>query len=388
MAASKPLLAVLLVVATACDITELVEATPLVRSVDGVTTDVAAIVGTFAAGPMETPYLLESMNEFDLYYGGVDEDHEASYQVRAFFQNGGERLWVSRARDAARTGLVGTPGTRTGVHALESARFNLLLVPELFTSPDIADRAGAAADVVAYGADRDAFVLLDPPAEVETAGALIDWLVLGGGALRRREAALYFGRLQVADGAGGSRWIGASGAAAGTYAMNDRDRGVWSTPAGPELPLSGVQDVAPLTVDARDSLVAVGINPVIRNATAGVLLWGGRTLALDPEFRYLSVYRLTLYLEARVRSALEWAAGESSEQAVWDRAREDTEAVLDELWRAGAFQGASAADAYFVRCDLTTHTAGDIAANRLVVIIGIAPLRPAEFIVRTLTFEL
>lgn len=363
---------------------------PEIRSVESVTTDVAAMVGTFASGPLDRPSLLESMKEFDTYYGGVDPRHEASYHVRAFFDNGGQRIWISRAASSTGSGLMGDRTAETGLFALEYAnRFDLLLVPEIFTSADIADRAFAASEAIRYAASRGAMFLLDPAAESTSTEDAVSRVSQSGTGLRDRHGVLYFGRIAVGEDSdsGARRWIGASGAAAGVYARNDRERGVWKTPAGPRLPLAGVLDVDPLTDAEVSQLTAAEINPVVAS-DGDALLWGGRTLSTDLEFTYIAVQRLTLYVEARVRDTLAWTRGETSNVALWEDARSDVEAILAELWREGAFQGERAQDGYFVRSDGTTHTAEDMAAGRLNVVIGYAPTRAAEFIVRRITINL
>jgi uncharacterized protein len=364
---------------------------PANRSVEDVSTAVAAIVGTFRAGPLDRPLLLESMGEFEIHFGGADAGHEASLHVRSFFENGGERIWVSRARNATEEELVGSPGSRRGIHALDAAnRFNLLLVPELFSSPAIPDAARAGAAAVDYAASRGASILLDPPAETASAQALVTWLNTSGTDLRRRDAALYFGRIRVEESArtGATRWIGISGASAGIYARSDAAGGVWSVPAGTGLPLRGALEVQPLTTAEREALTGAGVNPVVRSPGGAILLWGARTLSPDPEFRYLHVHRLDLHVEALVRDRLAWAKGESSGPELWEQARTEAGAVLHDLWLRGAFQGTRPEDGYFVRSGSDTHTPGDVAESRLNVLIGHAPLRPAEFIVRMITIEL
>lgn len=363
---------------------------PEVRLVEATATDVAAIVGTFAGGPMDRPFLLRSMAEFDTHYGGADPRYEASLHVRAFFQNGGRRIWISRARTATLEGLIGNAGAGTGIFSLHAANhFHTLLVPELFSAPATGDRAAAAVAAVGYAASRGASFLLDPAAEVASAPALTDWVSRAGSGLRHRSAVLYADRIEVeTGGAGGTRWIGVSGAAAGVYARNDATRGVWSAPAGPALPLAGALRVRPMTAAQRDALAAAGINPVVTSPDGAILLGGARTLSPDPEFRYLPVHRLTLHVEAAVRDRLGGNAGQASGPAVWARARADADAVLQALWLAGAFPGDRREHGYFVRCGEDTHTAADVAEGRLNVLVGFAPLRPAEFIVRRVTLRL
>lgn len=363
---------------------------PEERSVEGVTTDVAAIVGTFAAGPLHRPFLLESMAEFERFYGGVHPDHDASYHVRAFFQNGGRRIWVSRAPSATTAGLTGGGIPGRGLLALDEAnRFNLLLVPQVQSSAEVPDRALAASAALVYAGSRSAVLLLDPPAGIDAPQPLLDWLDGPASGLRDRHAALFFGRIQVPGSGSGDppRWIGASGAAAGIFAWNDRERGVWSVPAGTSVPpLAGVLDTDPLTDPEREAL---NQGQVITLQRSPARIWGSRTLLADASpFTFLNVQRLTLYIEARVRAALEWTEGEPMEPETWDRARADASAVMEELWRAGAFQGSGPQEAWGVRCDISTHSAADLTAGRLRVQVYFAPLRPSEFVVRILTFDL
>ena len=369
---------------------------PPVRLVEGVSTDVGAVVGTFARGPLHQPFLLESMAEFDTWYGGVDPAHEASYHVRAFFQNGGRQLWVSRAGAATPAGLLGGGVAGTGVLALDDAnRFDLLLVPEIFTSDQVVERAVAAGTAIAYAASRGAMMLLDPPAEVQDPQALMAWVNGSSLQLRSRHAALFYGRLQVpeasggggAGGAGGTRWIGASGAAAGLYGWNDRERGVWAPPAGTSLPgMTGVQDTDPLTTAEREALTQAQVNTLQRGP---VRLWGARTLLSgQTPYTYVHVQRLATFLEARVREALAWTAGEPMGPALWAEAQADADAILQELWQQGAFQGLRPQEAYFARSDASTHSSADIAAGRLRVVLGFAALRPGEFVPLVITVEL
>jgi len=361
---------------------------PPVREVEGITTDVAAIVGTFAAGPMNHPFLLESLAEFQEFYGGVDPLYEASFQVRAFFENGGRRIWVSRTPDATLTGLTGGGMAGRGLLALEEAnQFNALLVPELFTGAGIPDRAQAASVAITYAASRGAMMLLDPPLESTAAQDVIDWVHRSSSQIRNRHAALFFGRVLVPVGPSASRWIGASGAAAGVFAWNDRERGVWAAPAGLGVPaFTGVLDTDPLTADQREALNRAQIISLQRGPAR---LWGSRTLADDNSpFTFLPVQRLTLHAEALVRDALTWTPGQTMGQALWSRAQADAEAVFQDLWTRGAFPGLTPGEAYFVRSDVSTHTQADLTSGRLKVLIGFAPLRPGEFVVRILTFQL
>jgi phage tail sheath protein FI len=360
---------------------------PPTRTVGGVSSDVAAIVGTFAAGPLDRAFLLLSWPEFLLYYGGLDSSHEASFHVKAFFDNGGQRLWVTRVGDATAPSLIGSPVAETGMYALEQADgFNVLLLPELFSEPQAGSRDPWVSQAVGYATSHSALFILDPPAEVGTASEALAWAG-GPGVLRTPFAVTYFGRIGVPDPAssGGQRSIGASGAVAGAYARNDAQAGVWQSPAGAGLPLVGVSAVDPLTSTEAGNLNTGGVNPILPLPSGGIGLWGARTLSTDPLFRYVSVQRLTLHVEASIREALGWTTGSPSGQALWTQAESDAQGVLQQYYQSGAFQGIRPRDAYFANSNSTTHSTADIAARRLNVEVGFAPLKPAEFVVRIMT---
>ena len=364
---------------------------PETRSVEGVPSGVAAIVGTFAAGPVDQAFLLESWSEFEVYYGGLHLNHVASLHVRAFFENGGEEIWVARADNPSFHGLIGRESDGTGMFSLDDAnRFNTLLIPELFSMEEFADRHYAAADAIDYATERDAMMLLDPPFGANSAFDMIEWVNHAEVDLRQSHAAAYFGRIQVEEyeGADEAHWIGASGAAAGLFAWSDREHGVWSVPAGNDAIVVGAVNMSPLANHEIENMVQNGINPLNFSSDNQIVLWGGRTLSDTEEFRYLNVQRLTLHLDALIRDELAWTAGETSEPALWDAAREAAEDVLHELWLDGAFQGSSANEAYFVQSNEQTHTNEDIEEGRLNLEVGYAAQRAAEFYIRHITIEL
>jgi phage tail sheath protein FI len=176
-----------------------------------------------------------------------------------------------------------------------------------------------------------------------------------------------------------------SGFAAGIWAKIDSRRGVWKAPAGVETNLLGVAGLSYLVEDAeQDFLNPAGINAFRTLPSFGTVVWGSRTLATrrDPEWRYVPVRRTALFIEESIRNGIKFAVFEGNDQRLWATLRSTVNAFMDSLFRAGAFQGNSAAAAYFVRCGLgDTMTQADIDAGRVIVLVGFAPLKPAEFVI-------
>lgn len=179
--------------------------------------------------------------------------------------------------------------------------------------------------------------------------------------------------------------IAPSAFAAGMWAKIDGKRGVWKAPAGVETQLNGV---AALEFDVedleQDQLNPLGVNCIRRLPNFGSVFWGTRTGATkaDPEWRYVPVRRTAIFIEQSIFNGIQWAVFEPNDEPLWSSLRVNIGAFMDGLFRAGAFQGGTANDAYFVRCGLgDTMTQGDIDAGQVIVIVGFAPLKPAEFVI-------
>ena len=175
-----------------------------------------------------------------------------------------------------------------------------------------------------------------------------------------------------------------SGFAAGLWARTDGRRGVWKAPAGLQSSLVGAASTAvKIGDDEQDQLNPVGVN-CYRRIISDIVVWGSRTLATkaDPEWRYLPVRRTAMMLEESIYQGIQWAVFEPNDHRLWSSLRLDIEGFMSTLFRAGAFQGEKASDAYFVRCGLgDTMTQADIDAGQVIVLVGFAPLKPAEFVI-------
>jgi hypothetical protein len=169
-------------------------------------------------------------------------------------------------------------------------------------------------------------------------------------------------------------------AVAGVYARIDATRGVWKAPAHNSATLAGTPSHE-LTEQQIDGLSLRRVNALRTLPTVGAEVWGARTASDDPEWKYVPVRRLVLFLERSVDQGLHWVVFEPNNERLWARVRHEVGSFLDDLWRRGAFAGTKADQSHFVQCDRSTMSQSDIDAGRLVVLVGVAPIRPAEFVI-------
>jgi phage tail sheath protein FI len=173
------------------------------------------------------------------------------------------------------------------------------------------------------------------------------------------------------------------GFAAGMWAKIDGKRGVWKAPAGLESGLGGLAGLEYKVEDGeQDSLNPLGVNCL--RSMPGPVIWGARTLATkaDPEWRYVPVRRTAIMIEQSIYDGIQWAVFEPNDHRLWAALRGNIGNFMNGLFRVGAFQGEKASDAYFVRCGKDdTMTQGEIDAGQVIVIVGFAPLKPAEFVI-------
>jgi hypothetical protein len=172
---------------------------------------------------------------------------------------------------------------------------------------------------------------------------------------------------------------------AGMWSKTDGKRGVWKAPAGLETNLLGVAELMDTIEDGeQDQLNPLGVNCLRKMPGAGPVIWGARTLATkaDPEWRYVPVRRTAIMIEQSIYNGIQWAVFEPNDHRLWSALRANIGNFMNGLFRSGAFQGEKASDAYFVRCGLgDTMKQGDIDAGQVIVQVGFAPLKPAEFVI-------
>jgi phage tail sheath protein FI len=207
--------------------------------------------------------------------------------------------------------------------------------------------------------------------------------------------AVYFPRLQVPDPLNGfaPRTVGVSGTVAGIYGRTDANRGVWKAPAGTDAGLvNATVSVVPatglpsnMTDQENGALNPFGVNAIRNFPVFGTIVWGARTMngadAAASQWKYVPVRRIALYIEESLVQGSKFIVFEPNDEPLWAEIRKVFTAFMQTLFLQGAFQGSSPAQAYFVRCDHSTTTQADIDAGVVNILVGFAPLKPAEFVV-------
>ena len=196
-------------------------------------------------------------------------------------------------------------------------------------------------------------------------------------------AALYFPWVVIKDPNGASGDVLAlppDGFMAGIYGRSDTERGVHTAPAN-EVVRGVLRFSTNISKGTQDVLNPEGINCLRFFEGRGYRAWGARTISSDPEWKYLNVRRLFIYLERSIDVNTQWVVFEPNNEGLWLRVRMTIESFLTDVWRTGALLGTSPKEAFFVRCDRTTMTQGDLDNGRLIVLIGVAPTKPAEFVI-------
>jgi len=279
--------------------------------------------------------------------------------------------------------IVGSEPDKTGIYALEDADlFNLLCIPPLERATDVALATFTTA--LAYCKDRRAMLIVDPPAAWTTPANVN----LADTVAPDENASIFFPRLKVPDPNLENRLVNfvPCGAVAGIMARIDAARGVWKAPAGIEATLNGVPELTYKLTDAENgTLNPIGVNCLRSFPVIGRVVWGSRTLEgadiLASEWKYLPVRRLALFLEESLYRGTQWVVFEPNDEPLWAQIRLNLGAFMQNLFRQGAFQGTTPQEAYFVKCDKETTTQTDINLGIVNIVVGFAPLKPAEFVI-------
>ncbi len=281
----------------------------------------------------------------------------------------------------------GMRAAKAGIYQLEKVDlFNLLVIPPYTADIDLSKTDWDT--IVSYADDRRAFVLVDAPQSWADASAAAASGAIVNVASRDANAAMFFPRLNFSNPLHDNRIepFAPGGAVAGVMARTDANRGVWKSPAGLDATLSGVLSLSVTLTDPENgALNQLGVNCIRNFPNNGPTVWGARTLkgadSIASDWKYLAVRRMALFLEESLYRGMQWVVFEPNDEPLWAQIRLNAGAFMQTLFRQGAFQGASPKDAYFVRCDSTTTTQTDIDSGIVNIIVGFAPLKPAEFVV-------
>lgn len=387
--------------------------------ITGVPTSVCAFVGPARKGPVGVASKpLASFAEFERKFGGVADLkflgdtsalHRRNYMAHAaqvFFDNGGTRLFVVRtvcgfrkATGAPMPGSPDFPSAMAAEYAAAFARLEALAEVAIVAAPgysalaDLADDSSGATGS-AYRAIQEALLahvatpsrcrmaLLDAPPDLSA-----DQLQELRGAMDSPQAALYCPWVVITNPLFGSSRkqpaeiaLPPSGFVAGIYARNDTEHGVHKPPANLEV-LGALRFERNINSAEQETLNALGVNCLRAFTGRGLRVWGARTVSNDPEWKYVNVRRFFAYVSASIEQGLQWTVFEPNGEALWARVRDTIRNFLRGQWQTGALAGGHPEDAWFLRCDRTTMTGDDITNGRLICEIGMAPLKPAEFVV-------
>jgi phage tail sheath protein FI len=233
---------------------------------------------------------------------------------------------------------------------------------------------------------KDCFFIADVNRECDSKEEAKNFV---NGLYKSSYSAVYFPWLRTLDPLTGvEKLMPPSGFVAGLYARTDATRGVWKAAAGTAATVRGVQGLTKeLTDEEQDTLNPIGVNCIRHFPDAGTVIWGARTLMTksDPEWRYVPIRRTAILLEQSIFNGIQWAVFEPNDEELWSSLRLNIKAFMMRLFREGAFQGSTPNDAFFVKCDSDTTTQGDIDAGIVNILVGFAPLKPAEFVVLKIT---
>lgn len=346
------------------------------KSIEGVATSTAGFLGAAVCGPTHRPVRISSLAEFERTFGDGSQltfqrlaapvHNYLWHAVRAFFAQGGKRVFVQR--------VVGRGGEqpdatayRSALRKLESVEIALVAAP-----------GGPVAHALAEHAERlqYRFALLD-----SVNGQSAEQAAAPGERVDSAHAALYYPWLRVHDPITGTEIaLPPSGFVAGVYARSDRARGVHMSPAN-ELVKGPVGLAVGLSDREHEVLGSRGIDS-FRSLPSGELrLWGARTTSSDPEWKYVNVRRYVSYLEHSIDRGTQWTVFEPNGDRLWADVRAAIEDFLMSERRRGALVGRKPEEAFFVSCDRSTMTQDDLDDGRLICVVGVAVVRPAEFVI-------
>jgi len=388
------------------------------KPIEGVSTSTAAFIGetnfVYKEGKetidfTNKPQLITNWSQFTAKFGDFSNSPYLAHAVYGFFNNGGRRCYVNkitpsieaprpaasgegetagtkkeRAAAASAKGNVtsavkgsdGGPGARTGLHAFKDfSDISILSAPGL-VEKEVQD------EVLSYCENNNLFAILDSPEN------LPDGNIAKLNDIQPRDSkygAYYFPWIQVFDPVKKENaFIPPGGHIAGVYARSDTERGVHKAPAN-EILRGCVGLKYSITQGEQDVLNPKGINCIRSFPGRGIRVWGARTLSSDPSWRYLNVRRLFIMLKESIARGTQWVVFEPNDRNLWKRIIRDISEFLYTQWLSGALVGGTPQQAFYVKCDEETNPHEIIQQGKVVIEIGIAPSRPAEFVIFRIT---
>lgn len=390
------------------------EVPPAERPIESVGTSTAGFVGTAPKGPVDDPQLITNWSQFVRTFGDFVPDSYLAYAVFGFFNNGGPRCYVTRVEPKegiSATDLIGYnkgPKDRKGLGTFEAVdEIAMAAIPDAMAllnsvpkpkaekkkkeeKPNpLQDRIKEVLNVQRAlmdhcGRMEDRFAVLDSLQGYDVK-EIQKWRKDN---LDSKYAALYYPWIEVMDPiqaeGTSNRLVPPSGHIMGVYARSDAEVGVHKAPAN--VILRGVTSLElRLTKGEQDILNPDGVNCIRAFPGRGIRVWGARTVSSDPAWRYVNVRRLFLMVEESIEDGTQWVVFEPNDERLWKKITRNVSAYLRRVWRDGALLGTTPEEAFYVKCDEETNPPEVIAAGQVVIEIGIAPVKPAEFVIFRIT---
>jgi hypothetical protein len=360
-------------------------------------TNTVGFLGESSKGPLNESVLITNWSQFVKTFGDFKDCSEhLAHAVYGFFNNGGSRCFIVNVgapeqakvevkadkkddkaaapvhtgggRDGLYIGRDGGPGARTGLKCFDEIDEIAIVAAPGQISPAVQDALLSHCET-----RKDRFAVLDSP---ETITGGVDKLPKPRDS---KYGAYYFPWIQVYDPDKGNIFVPPSGHIAGVYSRTDSERGVHKAPAN-EIVRGALGLKYNVSKGEQDLLNPKGIN-AIRFMSGGIRIWGARTLSSDPSWRYINVRRLFIMVESSIERATQWVVFEPNDHRLWKRVQRTIASFLTLLWRNGALMGTSPEQAFYVKCDEETNPPEVVDAGQLVVEIGLAPSKPAEFVI-------
>jgi phage tail sheath protein FI len=369
------------------------------KPIEAVGTNTVGFLGESAKGPLNETVLITNWSQFVKTFGDFKDCSEhLAHAVYGFFNNGGSRCFVVNVgapegvhtapkaanaekkdekapvtvggggRDGLYIGRDGGPGARTGLKCMDEVDEIAIIAAPGQTSPAVQDALLSHCET-----RKDRFAILDSP---ETITGGVDKLPKPRDS---KYGAYYFPWIQVYDPDKGNIFVPPAGHIAGVYSRTDSERGVHKAPAN-EIIRGALGMKYNVSKGEQDLLNPKGIN-AIRFMSGAIRIWGARTLSTDPSWRYINVRRLFIMVESSIERATQWVVFEPNDHRLWKRVQRTIASFLTLLWRNGALMGTAPEQAFYVKCDEETNPPEVIDAGQLVVEIGLAPSKPAEFVI-------
>ncbi len=376
------------------------------KPIEAVGTNTVGFLGESMMGPANQAVLVVNWSQYVKTFGDFTQSTHLAHAVYGFFNNGGSRCFIVNVGAPSTLDIVDTapvvlkegekkpegqpqqqkkgggggsdgnfigrdngPGARTGLKCFEEIDEISLVAAPGQISPAVQD-----ALLTHCESRKDRFALLDSP-EVMQGG--VDKLV------RPRDSkygAYYFPWIQVYDPERGNVFVPPSGHVAGVYARVDNERGVHKAPAN-EIVRGALGLKYTISKGEQDILNPKGINCIRMMMGGGIRIWGARTLSSDPSWRYINVRRLFIMVETSIERATQWVVFEPNDTKLWKRVNRTISSFLTLVWRNGALMGETPDKAFYVKCDEETNPPEVIDVGQLIVEIGLAPVKPAEFVI-------